>query len=310
MLPPSVDDAIRSIASDRTTGASKLARVSLETMMLLVVERQGKPGREELAAAARRISEAQPAMASVHNVAELFSRLLVEGADPREVQAHLRSELDHAHERIAGTFLKDAPDRASIMTLSHSEAVLACLRLLDEKGRLDRVYVMESRPLFEGRVLAETLAEGGIGVTILTDALGPSQMSRADLALIGADSVLRDGSVVNKVGSFSLALAAQTYQKPFYVACETLKFDARYTKATWPGSPPRDPSEVWESPREGVEIDNRYFEAVPAELVTRVVSERGGYAPDILRVMLSEGRQTAALGMTRNSGLEPSSTDP
>lgn len=294
MLPPSVEDSIRSIAEDRTSGAAKLARVTLETMMLLVMERQGRPSAEELTETARKLSDAQPSMAIVHNVAQLIASLVTEGGDPREVQIQIRAELDTARERIARTFLKVAPERAVVVTLSESENVVECLRRLDEKGALDRVWVMESRPLSEGRNMAKTLREAGIEVTLTTDAAGPAHMADAAIALVGADSVLRDGAVVNKVGSYPLALAARAHGKPFLVACEALKFDTRSTAATWPGSPPRDSAEVWDQPPYGVDVWNRYFEVVPSELVTRVLTERGGYAPEILQAMLSDARLARA----------------
>ena len=77
-------------------------------------------------------------------------------------------------------------------------------------------------------------ADPGVPVTLVSDALGPSLMEEASCALVGADAVLRDAAVVNKIGTYALALAASDRKKPFYVACETLKFDARYDSASWP----------------------------------------------------------------------------
>ena len=123
----------------------------------------------------------------------------------------------------------------------------------------------------------------------MSDALGPSLLAEASCALVGADSVLRDGAVVNKIGTYSLALAAADAKKPLYVACETLKFDARHDAASWPGSPPRDPKEIWDTPDRAAAL-NRYFEVTPGRLVTIVVTERGTYAPDVVRTMLAPAR--------------------
>ncbi len=288
MLPPSVEDAIASIAEDHTSGASRIARVALETMALLVVEGKGHPGAEELQEAARRISEAQPAMAVVHNVVHMFTRLTAEGLDPMAVEQQLLDELKTAKGRIARTYLKIAPDDAVLVTTSFSDNVLATLQLLHEKGRLSRVHVLEARPLLEGRFLVVALKEAGISASLAPDALGPSLVAQSAGVLVGADSVLRDGSVVNKVGSYGLALAAREHGKPFHVACETLKFDARHDAASWPGSPPMNPKEVWENPPERIEVVNRYFEVVPAPLVAAIVTERGSFAPDLVKTMLAQ----------------------
>ena len=287
MLPPVVEEAIQEIASDRTSGASKLARLAAETMGLLVMETKGHPDLSSLTEAATRISDAQPAMSIVHNVAHLFVRLVQEGHDPRAVLAEIRTDLDSARERIARTFLKVAPERATIVTLSHSENVLESLRIAHSRDRVDRVVVLESRPQLEGRTLAAALADAGIRTTIVPDAAGPSFMAEATYALVGADAVLRDSAFVNKIGTYALALAATHHGKPTYVACESMKFDARYDASTWPGAGVRSPEEVWPNAPEGVDVLNRYFELTPGRLITTFVTERGTYAPDIVRTMLS-----------------------
>ncbi len=290
MLPPSVEEAIASIGEDHTSGASRIARVALETMALLVVDAKGHPNAEDLKVAAQRISEAQPAMAVVHNVVHMFTQLVGEGLDPMAVRQQLFDELNTAKERIARTFLKVAPEAAVLVTASFSDNVLATLQLLQEKGRLSRVFVLEARPLLEGRFLVIALQEAGIPASLAADALGPSLVGQSTGVLVGADSVLRDGAVVNKIGSYGLALAARAHGKPFHVACETLKFDARHDGASWPGSPAMNPREVWENPPERIEVVNRYFEVVPASLVTAIVTERGSYAPDLVKTMIAQSR--------------------
>ncbi len=135
------------------------------------------------------------------------------------------------------------------------------------------------------------LQEAGIPATLAADGLGPGLVATSNAVLIGADSVLKDGAVVNKIGSYGLALAAKAHGKPFHVACETLKFDARHEAATWPGSPAMNPKEVWENPPERIEVVNRYFEAVPGPLVTAIVTERGSYAPDLVKTMLAQSTE-------------------
>ncbi len=288
MLPPAVEDAIGTIAEDHTSGASRIARVALETMVLLVVDAKGRPKAEDLDEAARRISEAQPAMAVVHNVVHMFTQLVAEGLEPMGVRQQLLAELETAKERVARTYLKIAPEDAVVVTTSFSDNVLATLQLLHEKRRVSHVFVLEARPLLEGRFLVIALQEAGVGASLVPDALGPSLVPQATGVLVGADSVLRDGSVVNKIGSYGLALAAKAHGKPFHVACETLKFDARHDGSTWPGSPAMNPREVWENPPERIEVVNRYFEVVPAPLVTAIVTERGSYAPDLVKTMLAQ----------------------
>ena len=290
MLPPSVEESIQGIADDHTSGASRIARLALETLTLLVVEANGHPAPKDLEEAGRRISDAQPAMAVVHNVAGLFVQLVGEGHAPMDVRAQLLAELDTARDRIARTYLKVVPENATLVTASFSDNVLACLQAAHAAGRIVHVDVLESRPLLEGRFLAVALKEAGIPASLVADGLGPGLVASASGVLIGADGVLKDGAVVNKIGSYGLALAAHAHGKPFHVACETLKFDARHDAASWPGSPRMNPREVWDSAPGQVDVLNRYFELVPPSLVTSIVTERGAYAPDIIRTMMAQAR--------------------
>ncbi len=290
MLPPSVEEAIEDIAEDHTSGANRIASMGLKVLELLVRESGPRLDPATLREAAERIASAQRTNAALHNVTEVFVRLVSEGHDPQAVLAQLRTELESAREAVAKNFLKVAPDHATVVTLTFSANVLACLQHAQQAGRIERVFVMESRPVLEGRFLVIALTEAGAKTTLVPDSMGPGLMAEADCALVGADTVLRDGSFVNKTGTYGLALAARDHGKPFYVATETLKFDARHDAASWPGAPEMSPREVWDRPPERIDVMNRYFEVIPARLVTMYATERGAYAPDLVRTMLAQAK--------------------
>ena len=270
MLSPLVEEAIEAIAGDRASSASRLARVALETMGLATLEGAGREDPVELTEIARTISEAQPAMAIIHNVVHLFARLVAEGHEPMDVLREIHTELDSARERIGKTFLKIAPDDATVLTLSHSESVRSCLLAAHAKRRILQVLVMEAGPSFEGRAMAKILQGDGVPAGVIPDDLGPGRVGEATYVLVGADSVLRDGSVVNKKGTLPLAQAGAERGKPVYVACESLKFDTRFDGASWPRA------------GEGL------FDVTPGRLVTTVVTERGTYTAEIIRTMLTQ----------------------
>ncbi|SRR5712691_578323 len=286
MLPPPVENAIRAIAADRTSGASRLGRLTFDAMALMIAQANGHPNSGDLSEVARRLSEAQPAMAIVHNVAHLVARLVADGQDPQLVLDGVREELDGAREKIARNFLKIAPDRGTIVTLSYSDNVLEAIKGAHARGLVERVFVLESKPLLEGLGLARALSEDGVPTKTVPDDAGAPLVSDATYVLVGADSVLRDGSVVNKIGTHRLASTAANDHKPVYVVCETLKFDARYDAVTWPGSPSRGDERQAETSVPATE-GFRDFEVTPAQLVTMIATERGAYAPDTIRIMLT-----------------------
>ena len=90
---------------------------------------------------------------------------------------------------------------ATLLTHSLSSTVLrGVLEAAAEDGRQLHAIVCESRPLCEGVALAEAWAAGGVRCSLITDAQAAVWCGEADAVLVGADSVLEDGSVVNKVG--------------------------------------------------------------------------------------------------------------
>jgi len=274
MLPPDVEARVAAVAADRESGASELAMRALEAFESFCTAKRSP---EELLELAAKLEAAQPSMAAVRNVAHICARLVTDSQDATLALREVRRELEGAHEKIARNAIKVFPNRVSLLTLSRSVAVIATCRWLHQRGRLAAVTVMESRPLFEGRRTAEELAAAEVPTTLVTDALGPSLVRGCDAVLVGADSVLRDGSLVNKAGSFGLALAAKAEARPFYAACETLKIDATHTGASLPPPLRRSHSELETPP--GVETLNVYFDLTPPELVTSYVTDRGVYEP-------------------------------
>ena len=274
MLPPDVEARVAAIAADRVSGSSDLAMRALEAFETFCTAKRSPDELRELAA---KLEAAQPSMAAVRNVSHLCAQLLAEGNEPALALREMRRDLEGAQEKIARNAIKVFPAKVAILTLSRSAAVVATCRWLHGRGRLAAVTVLESRPGLEGRRTAGDLAAAGIPTTLVADALGPVLVRECDAVIAGADSVLRDGALVNKIGTYGLALAAKATGKPFYATCEILKIDAAHTAETVapPGS--RPPGEL--EPPPGVNVRNVYFDLTPAELVTSYITDRGVYEP-------------------------------
>jgi translation initiation factor 2B subunit (eIF-2B alpha/beta/delta family) len=278
-------DALRTLLADRDHGASWLARlvaislrnaattlpdVSDEVCVSLLIA---------LHAAARDFADARPSMAAVANTAARLWAAALSVPEPRTALDRLREEADRIldGERTWALAIRDALRPllgGPVFTFSRSGTVeRALLDLLADLPEAARdIFICESRPGGEGIAAARVLAVAGWRVTLLADAAMGAFVSRAALALVGADSIRSDGAVVNKVGTYPLALAARDAGIPFYAACETLKIAA-------PGFPlvfeEMDPAEILPEPIPGVSVRNPYFERTPARLVTGIVTERG-----------------------------------
>jgi len=157
-----------------------------------------------------------------------------------------------------------------IATLSASEGVLAAMRELAKDGRKVRALVAESRPLYEGRDTARALVAAGIEPWLVTDAALSMLVSQASAVWIGADAVT-DVGVLNKAGSFTLALAAREHGVPVWSIATRRKFLPAATESLRIREMP--PAEVWDAPAPGVRPRNVYFEMVPLALLRGVVVE-------------------------------------
>jgi len=173
----------------------------------------------------------------------------------------------HAAELIA--------DGSTLLTHSRSSTVLAAFVRARRAGRRFRVIATESRPLMEGRALAEALAGESVDVTFITEGAAALVLPRVSRVMVGADRVTA-GWLVNKIGTRMIVLAARECGVKVTALCDTSKFIA----AT-PDAPEavRDPNELWPDAPPPVEVVNRYFEPTPLDYFDGVVTEDGWLAP-------------------------------
>lgn len=167
---------------------------------------------------------------------------------------------------------------------------LGVVRAAAEAGRAPTVWVDETRPVLQGaRLTAWELDRLGIGCTLIVDSLAPVLMAdgEVDLVIVGADRIAANGDVVNKVGTYGLALAAMQHGVQFVVAAPTSTVDlACRTGAEIPVEH-RAASEVTHlagrrvAPR-GVHVENRAFDLTPASLVSTYVTEDGIFTAEEL----------------------------
>lgn len=179
-----------------------------------------------------------------------------------------------------------------VLTNSRSSTVRAALWHAHRTGRHFRVICAEGRPGMEGRTLAAELAEVGIPVTLVVDALALSSIDQAQLVLIGADHLTSSG-VMNKVGSYPLAMMAQSQQVPVYTLCSSEKFLP-------PGYPhfdqvSRSSDQVWDTRPAGVHIENYYFDHTPLSALSGVVTEHGILPPPAIEGWMAALRLHPAL---------------
>ena len=159
------------------------------------------------------------------------------------------------------------------------------------------VWVDETRPRNQGSQLtAYELTQEGIKNTVIADNTGGILMQRVqvDMCITGADRVLKNGDVINKIGTYLKALEAVDNQIAFYVAFPTTTFDKKNVDASNINIEERSPDEL--SIMRGISEDgtitelqiyandtdalNIAFDITPGKYVTKFITELGIHNTD------------------------------
>jgi len=168
----------------------------------------------------------------------------------------------------------------SLATVDYGTA-LGVIRTAWKQGKQIRVIATETRPRLQGvRLTAFELKRDGIPVTLITDSTVGYAMSKGLVkkVIVGADRVVRD-AVINKIGTYTIAVLAHEHGIPFYVAAPTSTFDLTHTSKETTIEE-RSPEEItnFGSQRiapHGVDVLNPAFDVTPIKYVSAIICETG-----------------------------------
>ena len=272
-MNPEIAHRIDAIRLDRVHGASWLSREALAALKLAAERSQATSSDDfwaQIRGVAQELMAARPAMASISNAVSRFvsdlSAKAEEDKDLDSLRGFARSRCDElikqseqAALKVAGIAAKMIADGERLMTCSYSSTVCQALRVAEGEGKHFQVLVAESK--FGGKAYGEfaaaELQRYGIPAELIPDNDIKQNMAVVSRVLVGADSVLADGTVINGIPTYEAALAAKECHIPFYSACETAKFSARGQIESEPG-----------------------FDRIPPDLVTGIITERGLIKPE------------------------------
>lgn len=182
------------------------------------------------------------------------------------------------NQRLAAIKMAEQMDFAgkTLLLHSHSGSLIFLFELLYKKGIHVNVIQTVSEPGKEGIVQAGKIAGYAFNVRLINEAAASRFIGDADMLITGADAVYRQ-HIVNKTGTFQLALLFRYYRKPFYVLADSRKFigndpdfsemENRFHETEKP------PEEILMDPPAGIIPVNYYFEEVPRELVRQIFTE-------------------------------------
>lgn len=287
-----LNQRIAAVTNDREHGSRWLVR---ETILILRdLARASMDSAEEpmhlLYRSGRQLAQARPSMAAIANA---VGQVLADQDDPTAIaqQAQrLLAEYDAATDRIASSAQPYL--HGHLLTCSISGTVLDVIAHCHQS--ISHVTVMEGRPRYEGRETARTLSKAGLNVTLITDAQAAIFLPHCQGILVGADSILAGGDVINKAGTALLAWTAHGYHIPFYVVCESLKI-APYAWSDESLLEEKEPAEVLPQSIPGVTVRNFYFDRTPYHLVSKLITEQGILDQPAIEAISHKARENTQL---------------
>ena len=180
----------------------------------------------------------------------------------------------------------------ALATVDYGTA-LGVIRMAHEQGKKIHVFVDETRPRLQGaRLTAWELSQYGIPYDIIVDSASGYLMRRrmVDIVLFGADRVASNGDVVNKIGSYMLALGAYDNGIPAYSVFPLSTVDYTMASGEKIEIEERNPEEVLSLQFDGQPVapkdasaKNFAFDVTPHRLLSGLITERGVLYPPFFR---------------------------
>ena len=203
------------------------------------------------------------------------------------------SEIELSVKNISTQSLAHIHANELILTLGYSSTVEQFFKYAASKKRQFHVFILEHAPFFTGHKMAINLSQSNIPVTVVTDSAVFAIMARVNKIVIGTRSLLANGGLTAKSGTYNLALAAKNYNVPLLVCAPTYKFSPTYLPSFDPVMCNSFPSpenvlsyeSIFQS---SLDIVVPMHDYVPPELVTLIIGSGMGNAPSYVYRIVSE----------------------
>ena len=223
------------------------------------------------------------------NSLKVFEEAIGEGEDTVEAIFDLTIESLNRRYSTMTTVGKNLvslmEDNFNVMTQCFGETIVGTmLREAREKGLNLHLWVPETRPYFQGsRLTASVCHDMGFDTTVITDSMVSQVLKEKDINIFtsAADSITMDGYVVNKIGTYQIAISSKYHHVPYFITGipDIDKKSIDEVKIEY-----RDEREVLEArgvrnAMEGVKGYYPSFDITPPHLVSGVVTDKGIYTP-------------------------------
>lgn len=270
-----VAPTVETIRHDRVHGSAYISIRALEILRDAAAERvfHGEESGDQLRTQARELLSVRPAMTALEN--RIHRAMHVAGAEatPNDIEVQVMGTIERAFQdddeatRRAASYIAGR----RVFTLSRSQTVVQAILKADPAPK--NVVIAMSHPGWEAVGVAEQFSRAGLDVTLVPDSALAHVFhggAEIDVVLLGADTILANGHVVNKTGTHHAALLARQRHFPCYVATSSDKISTQTT--------PRIEEASREEVYDGTAILSvvaPLFEVTPAHLFSGLITEYG-----------------------------------
>ena len=163
---------------------------------------------------------------------------------------------------------------------------LGVVRSAYAKDNTIQVFADETRQQ-GARITTFELTMDGIPTTLITDGMCSYFMKKGmiDMVVVGADRIAANGDAANKIGTYTVAIAAKYHNIPFYVAAPLSTIDTSIKTGDEIVIEERSHEEVTHINGKiicapDVNVINPGFDVTPHELIAGIITEKGILRPD------------------------------
>ncbi len=286
-----VEETVRDIKSLKIQGASNVRKKGVNALVKASLSSKAsdpKKFRNEFLKNIKKLFFARPTEPELRTALRIFKKSISDKNLSVEEMKKILKKVFYEYEgdrkksiekmsRYGSELIKK---NAVVLTICHSSTVVNVLKKARKK--IKHVYCCETRPLFQGRITARELSKAGISTTLIVDNAASTVLKECDYFFSGADAILADGDVINKIGTNQLSIVAKKYDTKHYVFSSTHKFEPSSFFGKDTPIEERSGKEVFEKKVSGLKIANPAFDRTDSSLIEGIVCEKGIFPPQVL----------------------------
>ncbi len=291
-------DTAEKIRSMEIRGAALIGRAAAGSLkeFALSIEPSGiEEFNAEVSRAADILLGTRPTAVSLSNAIRMVMRY--RGEDLDSARRSLVKNADEfversllAVERLGEIGSRRIRDGDVILTHCNSSVALSIIKTAHDSGKEIKVIATESRPRYQGHLTIKTLDGWGIKTELVVDSAVRTVINEVDQVIVGADVITASGSLVNKIGTAAIALAAHEARTSFMVAAETYKFSPDTLMGELVPIEMRAAEEVYPeiSELKHVRVRNPAFDVTPHQYIDVICTEVGAVPPEMSYLIIKE----------------------